>query len=34
VKGKALRVFFSWGPGGAWRGGEGPRLERLLKRVE
>jgi signal peptidase I len=34
VKGRALRVFFSWGPGGAGPGGAGPRLERLLKRVE
>jgi signal peptidase I len=34
VKGRALRVFFSWGAGGAWAGGAGPRVERLLKRVE
>jgi signal peptidase I len=34
VKGKALRVFFSWGAGGAWPRGGGPRLERLFKPVE
>jgi signal peptidase I len=34
VKGKALRVFFSWGAGGAGLRGGGPRFERLLKRVE
>jgi signal peptidase I len=35
VSGKALLVFFSWGQGGAAsRVGGGPRLERLLKRVE
>jgi hypothetical protein len=35
VKGRAFAIFFSWGPGGAWaRGGSGPRLERLFRRVE
>jgi signal peptidase I len=35
VAGKALVVFFSWGAGGGGsRGGAGPRLDRLLKRVE
>jgi signal peptidase I len=34
VKGRAFRVLASWGPGGAWPGGPGPRLDRLLKRVE
>jgi signal peptidase I len=34
VAGKAVLVFFSWRPGGGWSRGGGPRLERLLKRVE
>jgi signal peptidase I len=35
VAGKAVLVFFSWGQGGGWsRAGSGPRLERLLKRIE
>jgi signal peptidase I len=35
VKGRAALVFWSWGPGAASaRGRAGPRLERLLKRVE
>lgn len=35
VKGRAERVLFSWGRGGAWpRSGTGLRLERLFKRVE
>jgi signal peptidase I len=35
VKGRAERVLFSWGLGGAWpSGGTGLRLDRLLKAVE
>jgi signal peptidase I len=34
VRGRAVRVLASWGAGGGWPGGAGPRLDRLLKRVE
>jgi signal peptidase I len=35
VHGRVERVFWSWGPGGAWpRGGAGLRLDRLFKPVE
>jgi signal peptidase I len=35
IEGRAVRILFGWGPGGAFaRGGAGPRFDRLLKPVE